>query len=61
MILYPSCQRDNIKTDSINTLYKAKILKKNKKFKKKSLTKKNKKSIMNKLYQARFRKAENGN
>ena len=26
MILYPSCQRDNIKTDSINTLYKAKIL-----------------------------------
>ena len=28
MILYPSCQRDNIKTDSINTLYKAKILRK---------------------------------
>jgi len=51
MILYPSCQRNKIKTEYFNTFKKHKKL--NKKIKylvKKCLTKKNKKSIINKLY-----------
>ena len=53
MILYPSCQQDNIKQNISILLKKHKKL--NKKIKylvKKCLTKKNKKSIINKLYHA---------